>query len=275
MKAVIVDDIWGHIKIIASILSRECPDVEIVGEALTLVEAEYLILKEQPDLVFLDIRMDRDGLDSFTLLEKLSTSNIGFEVIFITSYGITNELTQAIQLAELDLITKPIEAKLIKEAVERIKNRRNGFKYEEMIRLFLKLLRETQVEKIAINLGDDKIMVVAVNDILYFEADGNKTKIFLKEGSIPLNAKKHLGFYANLLIGEDFKFQRVNRKILVNSVHMKTMERKNSSLTLSTNTQINVSRQFWKEVASNFDHKKPPEKILQKLLNHFKKIIGF
>ena len=55
MTAIIVDDIQLDINLVKKLLSTEIPEVEVVGTATTLVEAESLLIKLHPDLLFLDI----------------------------------------------------------------------------------------------------------------------------------------------------------------------------------------------------------------------------
>ena len=62
IRAIIADDERPARSFLTSMLKRR-PDVDIVGEAETGVEAVALIERERPDLAFLDLQMpELDGL---------------------------------------------------------------------------------------------------------------------------------------------------------------------------------------------------------------------
>lgn len=252
MKAIIVDDVLLDIEAIRTIVQVECPEVQIVGTATTLREAERLINTQQPELVFLDIQMDRDGSTSFQLLEKLGKANINFEIIFITAYGTADNQTKAIQFSSLDFILKPVDGTRLKAAIEKAKERKGSGTYRQQVELFMQLLREADKSntQIMIDLRNSKDRVsgriIAVADIIKCEAEGQDTHIYLNSEKIPLNANKHLGFYENLLT--EHNFFRVHDKTLLNLKYVKGYDKKEKTLSLQTGRGIVVSRRRWDDV---------------------------
>ena len=64
-----VEDSRDNLDILEHFLKKYCPEVEVVGTAATLEQAEREIRDKKPELVFFDIVMG--GGSSFDLLEKL------------------------------------------------------------------------------------------------------------------------------------------------------------------------------------------------------------
>ncbi|WP_308990387.1 LytTR family DNA-binding domain-containing protein [Mariniflexile litorale] len=74
----------------------------------------------------------------------------------------------------------------------------------------------TALKYIAIN-SVNNIKVIEVGDILYMEADGSTTKIYLNNNTV-LIAFKNLGFYAELF--EYISFIKVHRSFIVNIAYI-------------------------------------------------------
>src|SRR5690554_7699015 len=83
LRAIIVDDEDLARKNLAIMLENYCPEIDVIGEAGDIDEAESIIKSAQPDVVFLDIRMP-SGSEGFDLLERLENRN--FLVVFVTAF---------------------------------------------------------------------------------------------------------------------------------------------------------------------------------------------
>ena len=82
---------------------RRRPDVEIVGEAETGVEAVALIERERPDLACLDLQMpELDGLGVVRLLKRKHMPL----VVFVTAYE--EYALRAFELNAVDYLLKPV-----------------------------------------------------------------------------------------------------------------------------------------------------------------------
>ena len=77
-------------------------EIDIIGEAANADEAEKMIEREKPDLIFLDIQMP--GRSGFELLESLVFTPL---VIFTTAYDAY--ALKAFEVNALDYLLKPIE----------------------------------------------------------------------------------------------------------------------------------------------------------------------
>ena len=90
------------------------PDLAIVGEAGTPAEAIALVLRERPDLLFLDVQMP--GADGFSVLEAIGAEHLP-EVIFVTAHE--RHALQAFEVSALDFLLKPVREERFRMALVR------------------------------------------------------------------------------------------------------------------------------------------------------------
>lgn len=107
IRVLIVDDSPTVQSVLKSILSSE-PDIEVVGTASDPFEAKDLIVKENPDVITLDIEMPR--MDGITFLKRLMSFR-PMPVIMISSYTRENSIRtfEALDAGAVDFVAKPTE----------------------------------------------------------------------------------------------------------------------------------------------------------------------
>ncbi len=89
------------------------PEIEIIGEAASLKDAEEKIRVLNPGLLFLDIQLpDGSGFDLFNLIEYTG------KVIFVTAYD--EYALRAFEINAIDYLLKPVSAKRLKSAIEKL-----------------------------------------------------------------------------------------------------------------------------------------------------------
>jgi two-component system, LytTR family, response regulator len=138
IHAVIIDDEINNIENLSVILHKHCPEVMVLATALNAETGREIILKNQPELVFLDIQMP--GKNGFDLLQSLR--EYSFEVVFVTAfdqYGL-----QAIKFAALDYLLKPIDVNELKRAVARAVERNQLKKQNLQLENLMKVLQQQQ-----------------------------------------------------------------------------------------------------------------------------------
>lgn len=177
IKAILVDDEKHCLTTLQILLERHCPEVHVLAQCRSAEDALEAIEKAKPDVVFLDIQMP--FMNGFEMLEHLK--EISFAVIFTTSYD--QYAIQAIHYSALDYLLKPIDAKELKAAVQKIRNQKQ-FPLAEQFELLLQQIqhRGADFSRIAVPTADGFELIHA-EQILRCEADDTYTYFFLKNNS--------------------------------------------------------------------------------------------
>ncbi|MEI6410482.1 MAG: LytTR family DNA-binding domain-containing protein [Bacteroidota bacterium] len=82
IRTLLIDDEAGALMGLRGMLLEFCPQIDIVGEAMTVSEALQIMAQLKPDLIFLDIEMSPyNGFDFIKM-----TPQYEFGVIFSTAY---------------------------------------------------------------------------------------------------------------------------------------------------------------------------------------------
>jgi two-component system LytT family response regulator len=241
LKALLIDDELKSRSNLRRLLSEYCPNVQVIAEAGSAIEALKLIRELKPDLLFLDIEMGE--VSGFDLL-KLVNGGHHFEVIFVTAfdkYGI-----QAVKACAIDYLLKPINVIELSQAVEKASIQINPKKENERLReLIANIDRVEDEQRIAIPLSD-KIEFLAINKIIRLEAEGNYTYIHLDNKNRYLICKT-LKEYQELL--ENHNFIRSHQSHLVNFRKISSyVKSEGGYITMEDGSQVPISRQKKEEV---------------------------
>jgi two-component system, LytTR family, response regulator len=234
MKAVIIEDEPKGIENLRFLLSRYCPDVEIIATAETVADASAFFQTAivPPDVAFLDISLP-DGL-IFQALNELP--NIGFEIIFVTAYR--DFAVKAFDYGAVGYIVKPIDADALQLAVQRARMAR-GQRMPERIDIAKQHYPTPNAfGKLSIS-AIDGIHFVAIRDIVRLQGDDNYTHIFTNKGE-KMTVTKTIKHYDELL--STLNFHRVHKSHLINLNFMLKFIRSESKVVMSDGTAIEVSR---------------------------------
>lgn len=203
IRAVIIDDLALARASLSADVADYCPGVELVGEADGVVSGMKLILKEQPDLVFLDIHMaDGEGFDILNILDDLQAS-----IIFTTASD--QHAIQAFQHDAVDYLLKPIDSDLLVKAVDKCKARRNQSSDKETV--------PKHSETLALSTLDD-VRIVKISDIVRCESDGNYTTVFEINGHKTMVSQSLKSFEERL---REYGFYRTHQSHLVQWIYVK------------------------------------------------------
>lgn len=230
IKTVIIDDKEKARLTIKGILSENCENIQLVGEANSVEKGAELIESLKPDLVILDIEMP-DGT-GFNLINQLEYSE--FKLIFIT--GHSDYAIKAIKVDAVDYILKPINPYELIAAIEKVS------------KTILNVPSNKAFDNKTICLKTaQKDYYVKINEIIRFESDRNYTKVILKDKKLLLS--KTLLFFENQL--DDCNFIRVHKSHLVNFSKIKGTEKINGfSIVMTDNAVIPVSRKMRPELTA-------------------------
>jgi len=112
-KLLIIDDEPSIRLSIKAVFARE--DVAVLA-AETADEGLRLAAEQSPEVILLDIKLgSRSGLDVFHELRRIDPRSL---IIFITGFGTTDTAIEAMKLGAYDYLTKPLDARQLKQVVE-------------------------------------------------------------------------------------------------------------------------------------------------------------
>jgi two-component system, LytTR family, response regulator len=211
LKAILIDDEKHCLDTLSRDLSDHCPDIQVIERFEDPQNALRWLRENQPDLVFLDVQMP--GLDGFQLLEALHP--VSFSVVFTTAYS--QFAIQALRVSAVDYLVKPVDKEELKEAVGRVlKIRDVAFEHARVEALLGNLKKSNPMARVALPTGEG-FELTLINNIVYCEAEGNFSYIFLQDGR-RLFVSRSLKDMEALL--EGFSFCRVHHSYLINLGHV-------------------------------------------------------
>ncbi|MDX1653060.1 MAG: LytTR family DNA-binding domain-containing protein [Brumimicrobium sp.] len=233
IKAIIIDDEIRAIRTLQSLIELLHFPVEIVGTAQNIPEGVKIINKHNPDLVFLDIEMPE--YNGFELLDFFK--EIDFEIIFVTAY---NEYAlRAFEASAIDYLLKPVDQNLLEKAIQKATKKIESSQVELKLELLRDAYKNEQFQKIALPTAEG-LFFIDTKEIVFFEADGAYTEVWLSHGSKMVISKK-LKFFEDVLENNPFFF-RTHRSYLVNINHIDKYSRKDSLISLRGNKYAQVAR---------------------------------
>jgi two-component system LytT family response regulator len=249
IRAIVADDERPARSYLTAMLRRR-PDVELVGEAETGMEAVSLIEREHPDLAFLDLQMpELDGLGVVRVLKRKYVPL----VIFVTAHE--EYALRAFELNAVDYLLKPVNPGRLGDAVVRALKRldRAELRAVEIDRLEAAVeayeadTRPTWLERIPVRRRDVVTLlpvcriaaIVADRELLHITtSSGEKYTItyrlkdlerrldpakFVRLGrgtlaAVDLIAKVHLlpggGYFIRLTNGQELRVSRIQSRIV-------------------------------------------------------------
>ncbi len=216
IKTILIDDEKDARFILRNMIEKKFANqVEVIAEADDVESGINAIEQYKPDLIFLDIKMPQGT--GFDLLSKIS--NVNFEVIFVTAYD--NYAIKAFQCSAFGYLMKPLKEIELKKLISKLSEQYALKNSKSTIQKRVKVLIE--------NYGDDKkvfklvlsnvegFKVVALENIIRIEGDGNYTR-FILENTNAIISSKNLGEYDDLL--NDHGFFRIHQSTIVNLRHV-------------------------------------------------------
>ncbi len=181
-SAIIADDEEHLCSHLESLLHKLWPELDIVGTAHNGHEALSLIQQEEPDVAFLDIKMPvMNGIKVAMYSQNLC------HIVFITAYD--EFAIQAFEHDAIDYVLKPVTEDRLMKTIQRLKG---GMPRHEQSQPDLTQLLSTLSARINntdqtgalqwIRAGEaDKIILVPVEDVLFFRANDKYTSVITRD----------------------------------------------------------------------------------------------
>ncbi len=244
IRTIIIDDEPSAVSVLTTLLQKHCrDDIELLATASDPAEGRALIEQLHPDLVFMDVEMP--GMTGVDLVKSFKTPS--FRVVFVTAYDAY--ALEAFRVSAVDYLLKPIGSEDVVKVVQKIKaDVRNELgKLSLQLQSLDKLLNNhsgSSDQKIGIAMSD-KIVFVNFADIIYCEASGPYTHVFLAEGQ-KLVSSKALGEFETQLSGN--KFFRIHHHYLINLNKVKEFQRNDGGYVIMENgKELEVSQRKRKD----------------------------
>lgn len=234
LKSIIVDDEVKSGESLRILIEDFCDDVEVSATCTSVDEAIAAVQQHHPDVVFLDIQMQRET--GFDLLEKLP--EITFEVIFTTAHS--EYAIKAFKFSAIDYLLKPIDLEELKASLLKVR-KKIGQGITARLQQLMRNLRETSGENYKLALPtSDGLFFVKVSSIVYCEASSNYTVIVTDDGRKHI-VSRTLKEYDDML--SEYNFFRIHNSYLINLNAVKKYVRgEGGSVIMTTGQSLDVSK---------------------------------
>jgi len=214
------------------------PEIIIAGEASNINTAKALIEKLSPDLLFLDIQLS-DG-SGFDLLNQIDYSG---RIIFVTAYD--EYAIRAFEINAVDYLLKPISAKRLKKAIDKL--------YNTDIQNVHKSAAKLNYTDHLMVMHNKSVNFIKINTITYIKASREYSYIKTSEG------KEYL---TSISIGEwesrmpDQNFCRIHRSTIINFDYIININHHFTG-SAEVNMQgisepLNISRNYFKKLKRRY-----------------------
>ncbi|HEX7118234.1 MAG TPA: LytTR family DNA-binding domain-containing protein [Longimicrobiales bacterium] len=221
------------------------PEIEVVGEAGSGVEAVEAVAALAPDLVFLDVQMP--GLDGFGVLDALGAGAVP-DVVFVTAYD--EYAVRAFEVHAVDYLLKPVGPDRFQRALgrakARVRARRDGADdgLDRRLREVLEQVRArpAYLERLLVPDGARSVLL-DVDRIDWIEAERNYVRL-------------HVGAASHLLRGtlaalearlDPARFIRIHRSHIVNADRVREIHpwsHGDQLVVLRDGTELTLSRRY-------------------------------
>ncbi|WP_167613970.1 LytR/AlgR family response regulator transcription factor [Maribellus sediminis] len=213
INAIIVDDEQEAIDYLSILLKENCPHVELLATCTNSDDAVRRIDMYQPDLVFMDIQIDhRNGFD---VVKEIKPQNQEPHIIFVTAYD--RYAVEAFKANATDYLLKPVEKDELVRAVKKYA----GFSKNQVDLEYIQRLIGKAPSKLRFNTRNGYILVNP-DEIVYCQADGNYTELFLQD-----NSKKLISYNLRTLFAQlpGNSFKRISRFHAINEKFLREVDR--------------------------------------------------
>lgn len=198
-KALIVDDEKLARKDLSAMLGG-FEEIEVIGEASSVEEAEAILKKDEIDVVFLDIQMP--GKSGFDLLQSIDKET---KVIFVTAYD--EYAVKAFEINANDYLLKPVMQNRLELTIKRLEENSVPNPYSN---------KKFSVEDVVFLMINTSFQFVKISTIKKITSAGNYTELKctndmkglvlkgLKEWEERLPANQFVRVHKNTIINMNF-----------------------------------------------------------------------
>ncbi len=245
IRTLLIDDEPNNRKALRNLLGLHCENIQIIDEASGADEAFDKIKMQQPQLIFLDVKMpNKTGFDLLRMF-----LHIPFEIIFISAYD--GYALNAFEFSAIDYILKPVDYEKLKLAVDRATLKLQRATPNYLIQFISSIDEKEHIIKHIPVYKTDMVIFIDLDTISYIISQGSGySEIFTTDGRSHLITKS-LVKIGDLLINNT-AFVKANKSVLLNTRDIKSYKTgRDSYIQMSTNDYcVEVSRRRKKEIVS-------------------------
>jgi two-component system LytT family response regulator len=231
LKVAIIDDEPLALQRLRRLVSEQ-PDLQLVGEGKSGMEAVSLINSQRPDLVFLDVQMPE--LDGFGVVEIVGPEKMP-AVIFVTAFD--QYAVSAFNANAVDFLLKPYDSSRFLAAVGKVR-RSNGNGHAKITTLAETVRRDRFVIR-----TDGRYIMLKPREIEFVEAAGNYLQLHV--GDKQFTVRETMSSVEARL--DNQRFVRIHRSTLINLEYVKELEATFHGeyvITLRSGQRVTLSRTY-------------------------------
>lgn len=247
IRTIIVDDEEACIKKLSNDLALY-PEIEIVATTTSSQKAKSLILKSQPDLLFLDIEMP--GINGLELLNEIDDHTLSnMCIVFYTAFD--RYMIDAIRLSAFDFLLKPYKPDELKQIIERVKDKLRSGKSLLDKSLYRILTNERNFAVHTIT----GLLLLRKSEILYFTYQNEQRYWQLTLTDLSAH-KLRLNIIARDILNINPCLIQISQDCILNIDHLSSIENKTLRCILYPpfNTkEIYVSRRYYSKIKDRLD----------------------
>jgi two-component system LytT family response regulator len=242
LRTILVDDESHCLDTLQWQLQEYCPEVEVIAQCNSPLDAIEQIGKLKPQLVMLDIEMPK--MNAFEMLKQLEP--VEFDVIFTTAYD--QFAVNAFKVSALDYLLKPVDEEELKRAIAKAVQRNAAPSHDQLSLLHERVKQPRKpLEKLALPTSEG-LEFVSVKGIIYCESDSNYCHIIM-DGDKQLFITRTLKEIQEALEGSNFF--RIHNSYLANLDHVTRYVRGDGGyVVMSNGKSLSVARSKKDELMS-------------------------
>lgn len=189
-------------------LSALWPELRVVAQASSGLEALQLMERHRPDVLFLDIQMP-----GMTGIEVARQAERRHHIVFVTAYDA--HAVAAFEHGAVDYVLKPYSAVRLAESVRRVKERvgQSPPALDGVLRELTAAMQPRDYLRWINASAGTEVRVVTVDEVCYFQSDSKYTLVMTAEGEALI--RKPLRELAEQL--DPAQFWQVHRSTIVNA----------------------------------------------------------
>jgi len=244
LRTLIIDDEKLARDIVKKYASK-IDSLEIINECGNGFDGIKAINSEKPDLIFLDIQMPK--LNGFEMLELIEEKP---KIIFTTAFD--QYALKAFDVNAIDYLLKPFSEERFGEAVNKVLKEQVSLSKEKVKKLQSHLEDEVEYLDRVIVKQNQKINIIPIEKVIYFEAQDDYVMIHTEEGKFL--KQKTMKYFEDHLDPKDFI--RIHRSFIINISRIKEIElfdKDSYKAVLKNDTKLSVSRSGYSKLKEIFE----------------------